>query len=247
MSDRIALYSALYGAYEYMKPLPADLGCRAILYTDEPDIDAPGWEVRVVTDHLPDELIEKAQASDPAATVGMLRHKYWKCHPAEAVPDADVTLWVDASFLIHPGDSAGGYAARCLRALGDDDWCAIRHPSRTCIYPEAAFSGALPRYDADTLNRQVAAYRDMGHPEHWGLVATGANVRRHTPATIEVGEHWWWEIISRSHQDQLSLPVLFRMHEEGGPLHAATGGPPFRWNMNMPWDVWWGVYEHGRP
>lgn len=242
----VALYSALYEKYEYMKPLPADLGCRAVLYTDEPDIEAPGWEVRVVTDHLSDGLIEKAQESDPKATVGMLRHKYWKCHPAEAVPDADVTMWIDASLLV----VADQYAKRCLEALGDDDWCAVRHPHRDCIYSEAAFSATLPRYDADTLNRQVAVYRAMDHPEHWGLVATGANVRRHTPAAIELGEHWWWEIITRSHQDQLSLPVLLRMHEEGGPLHAAlhaaSGEPPFRWNMNMPWDVWWGVYEHGR-
>lgn len=237
----VALYSALYGAYEYVKPLPADLGCRAILYTDEADIVAPGWEVRVVTDHLSADMIGKAQAADPKATAGMLRHKYWKCHPAEAVPDADVTLWVDASILIR----ADRYAERCLEALGDDDWCAVRHPYRTCIYPEAAFSATLARYDADAVNRQAAAYRDMGHPEHWGLIATGANVRRHTDSTIEVGEHWWWEIVSRSHQDQLSLPFLFRLQDTRP--HVSREHFPFRWNMNMPWDTWWGVYEHGRP
>lgn len=235
----VALYSALYGGYEYAKPLPADLGCRAIMYTDELDLHAPGWEVRVVTDHLPDAAIESAQRFDPKATPGMLRHKWWKCHPALAVPDADVTIWADASLLI----TADSYAKRCLEALGDDDWCAVRHPWRTCIYTEAAFSARLERYDAAALKRQVATYSAMGHPANWGLIATGANVRRHTVAALETGEHWWWEIVTRSHQDQLSLPVLFRLAEQ----QAASSGFPFRWNMNMPWDIWWGVYEHGRP
>lgn len=230
----VALYSALYGAYEYAKPLPADLGCRAILYTDEPDIVAPGWEVRVVTDHLGDDLISLAQGNDPKATVGMLRHKYWKCHPSEAVPDADVTCWVDASLLI----KVDRYVERCLDALGDDDWCAVRHPHRTCIYDEADFSARLARYDAESLARQSGAYREMGHPPYWGLIATGANVRRHSDAAVEASAHWWYEIINRSHQDQVSLPVLFRLLEQRNGL---------RWNVNMPWDTWWGVYEHGRP
>jgi len=233
MTERVALYSALYGQYEYAKPLPADLGCPAILYTDEPDIVAPGWEVRVVTDHLPGDLIRAIRQRDPAATPGMLRHKYWKCHPSEAVPDADITCWIDASILI----KADRYVERCLEALGGDDWCAVRHPWRDCIYTEATFSAALPRYDRDTTLAQAAAYRAMGHPEHWGLIATGANVRRHTEAAVDAGVHWWHEIVTRSHQDQLSLPVLFRILERDG----------FRWNVNMPWDTWWGVYEHGRP
>lgn len=241
----VALYSALYGGYEYMKPLPPDLGCRAILYTDEPNIEAPGWEVRVVTDHLGDDLIAMCQRNDRTVTAGMLRHKFWKCHPAMAVPDADVTIWADASLLI----TADQYAKRCLEALGDDDWTAVRHPWRDCVYTEARFSMALPRYDAGALAQQAAAYRALGHPEHWGLFATGANVRRHSEAAIEVGEHWWWEIVSRSHQDQLSLPVLFRLCEQlrNHPDEHLDDRQPLRWNLNMPWDAWWGVYEHGRP
>lgn len=237
-----ALYSALYGGYEYAKPLPADLGCPAVLYTDEPDIHAPGWEVRVVDDHFPPEGPWNLLRPDRSASRGMMAHKYWKCHPAEALPDVEVSLWIDASILI----TADRYLKRCVEALGDDDWCAVRHPHRTCIYDEAAFSATLARYDADALARQASFYADTGHPKHWGLFATGANVRRHTPATIAMGEHWWYECLTRSHQDQISLPVLFRLAEQGGPIDGPLDHP-FRWNTNMPWDSWWGVYEHGRP
>lgn len=241
MSDRVALYSALYGKYEYAKPLPADLGCPAILYTDEPNIEAPGWEVRVVTNHI-DEMTGADRHDrwpDPKATWAMLAHKYWKTHPAQAVPDADVTLWVDASLLI----TADQYAKRCLEALGDDDWTMVAHPYRSCAYEEAQFSATLARYDANALQQQTAAYRSYGFPERWGLFATGANVRRHTPEVVELSEHWWWECVSRTHQDQVSLPMLLWMSQP----HGLVDGPPFSWNCNMPWAAWWGVYEHGRP
>lgn len=242
--DRVALYSALYGRYEHPKPVPADLGCRAIMYVDTNEVAdearAAGWEPRVVPAPVSVETLQHAQRVDPAATTPMLYHKWWKTHPRQAVPEAEVTFWVDASLLI----TVDRYAQRCLDALGDDDWCAVRHPYRDCVYTEAEFSALLPRYDADSLRRQVAAYQAYGHPEHWGLIATGANVRRHNTAAQEVSAWWWQECVTRSHQDQVSLPVLFRLASWGpleGPLDV-----PFRWNANLPWATWWGVYEHGR-
>lgn len=239
----VYLYSALYGQYEFAKPLPADLGCPAILYTDEPDIHAPGWEVRVVTDHLSDEQIAQAQRADPSATAAMLRHKYWKCHPDQAVPEARISMWVDASLLI----TADRYAQRCVETLGDDDWCAVRHPYRDCIYDEATFSATLARYDADALNRQATNYMALGHPRHWGLFATGANVRRHTPTATRLSHYWWKECITGSHQDQVSLPVLFQVAQTWPGLFQPSLEAPLAWNADMPWGAWWGVYEHGRP
>ncbi|HEX8108516.1 MAG TPA: hypothetical protein VF516_12370 [Kofleriaceae bacterium] len=242
--DRVVLYSALYGRYEHPKPLPADLGCRAVMFVDDDEIfdeaQAAGWEAWKVADPISPADIARAQAIDPAATAGMLRHKWWKTHPVEAgsMFGAKITLWVDASLLI----TADRYAERCLEALGDDDWCAVPHPSRDCVYEEALFSATLARYHAGALAQQSAAYVAMGHPRHWGLFATGANVRRHTPPVVEVSHEWWKECTGRSHQDQVSLPVLFRMAQDIGLVDAG----PLRWNARMPWARWWGVYEHGR-
>jgi hypothetical protein len=127
------------------------------------------------------------------------------------------------------------YVERALGALGSDDWACVPHPARNCIYPEAAFSATLARYDAQAIHAQVTFYGSVvGHPANWGLVATGANVRRHTPEVIELGQQWWQECINWSHQDQLSLPVLFRLNE--GKV---------KWNMRMPWHQWWNLYPHG--
>ncbi len=236
---KVALYSAIYGGYEVTaKPLPADLDVPAVLYTDNPEITAPGWEVRVVTDHISDQVgADRSTAwPDPKATWAMMAHKYWKCHPHEALSDVDVSLWVDGSIQI----TVDRYVQRCLDALGDDDWVAVRHPWRGCIYTEAEYSGTLPRYDAVTVMQQAQFYRSIGHPAAWGLFATGANVRRHyrdgapTRAADRIGEQWWHECVTRTHQDQVSLPVLFRLAED-----------KLKWNTNMPWHEWWFLHQHG--
>ena len=215
---KVALYSAIYGSYDLPKLLP-DLDIPAIMYTDDPDMKAPGWEVRVMD-------MEDVAPGNP-----MMQHKWWKTHPAEAVRGVDVSLWIDGSMEICVPD----YVQRCLAALGDDDWACVRHPARYCIYPEADYSATLTwRYDPAKILPQRDFYRSIGHPDNWGLIATGANVRRHTEAVIEVSELWWDECVNWSHQDQLSLPVLLRLH-----------GERIKWNYNLPWHTDWVLHPHG--
>lgn len=219
----VAIYSALYGPYEWPKPLP-DLGVPGYMFTDDPNLEAPGW---VTVYEEPDPF--QVTWCDPAATVDMMRHKYWKTHPAEALEE-DISIWLDASMEV----TDVAFVNKCLEALGDDDWVAVPHPWRNCIYTEAEYSATLPRYDKGALDRQAAWYRDIGHPGGWGLFATGANVRRHTATVIKLAENWWQECLNWSHQDQVSLPVLFRLEEE------------LKWNTKMPWGQWWVNHPHGR-
>lgn len=214
----VALYTAIYGGYDWVKPLPLNLGVPAYLFTDDEETARAakdqGW--------LP-EVVPMPQPTS------MLQHKWWKCHPHLAVPKADITLWIDGSMLLTVDD----YVAHCLRALGDDDWCMVRHPARDCIYDEAYFSALLPRYDGPAVIKQAEYYRSIGHPTHWGLFATGANVRRHTDGVRQLNEWWWYENETRTHQDQVSLPVVTRI-----------AGDSVKWNVNMPWGGWWGIYPH---
>jgi hypothetical protein len=220
----VAIYTAIYGGYETPKPLK-DLGVPAYLYTDNPSMTAPGWDVRVVRHFI------TTLKGAPGVVAPMLAHKWWKCHPEVACPEATISMWIDGSMEIWVDD----YVERALDALGEDDWACVPHPARRCIYPEANFSATLARYDAPSINAQSRFYRDVvGHPPNWGLVATGANVRRHTPEVIDLGQQWWDECINWSHQDQLSLPVLFRLNE--GKI---------KWNMKLPWHQWWHLYPHG--
>lgn len=229
----VAILSALYSSYEWAKPVPPDLGVPALMMTDDPDLNAPGWITHVLPHHL--EFTSGQPWTDPSATVGMMRHKFWKCFPKEAflaagLKEPDVVIWLDASITI----TAPNFVDLCLEALGADDWSVTPHPWRSCVYTEAEFSGHLPRYHKPSLDAQATFYRSIGHPERWGLFATGASVRRMTDQVKEIGGQWWHECTTRTHQDQVSLPVLFRLNES------------LKWNARMPWWQWWHLGEHGR-
>lgn len=220
----VGIYSALYGEYDEPKHLLPNQ--RGVLFNDFSG-DLPeyqGWEMR----HVPHNVV--SGNGDPALVAPMLAHKFWKTHPARALPGVDVSIWIDASITLH--DDFVDYA---LDALGDDDWALMRHPWRTCIYDEAFYSATLPRYAslAGHIRDQAAWYRNIGHPARWGLAATGILVRRHTPAVLEMSEHWWFECTQRSHQDQVSLPVLLRMYEDR-----------IKFNWDLGWWEKWELWPH---
>lgn len=211
---KVAVYSALYGGYDC--PRPVDFGSTpAYLYTDDPGLVAPGWEVRVCP--IP-------------GFIPMLQAKWWKLHPHLAAPGADASVWIDASLRPTVPD----YVSRCVEALGGDDWSMMPHPWRDCIYQEAMASAQMRRYIGVEIEQQAGYYRSLGHPEHWGLFATGTNCRRHTPRVLQLGVDWWWENVTRTYQDQVSLPVLLRL-----------AGAGIRWNTQIPWSEWWEHTPHG--
>lgn len=230
---RVAVYTAIFGHYNTPKPVPADLECHAYLFTESWDTARlareSGWCPMVVDSPYLDEEHVASAYGDPEIVVPMLSHKWYKTHPQRSLPDYDVSIWIDGSMEI----LADRFVERCLGALGEDDWAMMKHPSRSCIYPEAEYSATLTwRYDPPSIEAQAAHYKNF-FPAGQGLIATGFNVRRHTPAVIELGELWWQEILNWSHQDQISLPVLLWLKEE------------LKWNTNLPWHEWLIHHPHG--
>lgn len=226
---KVAIVTAIYGEYEYPKPLPPefpDLDAIAYMYTDSEQVCQEAADLGYFS-----ILDEMADIETP-----MLKAKYWKTHPTSAAPFRDASIWLDGSMIITvPGDI---FINNCLNALGDDDISFTPHPLRNCIHPEASVTRALARYaDCDPI-KQVNFYRDVvGHPANAGLMASGAFTVRHDDNTKRWGKLWWNECNNWTYQDQLSLPVITRLMTMEGKL---------KWNINMPWAQWWGIYEHGR-
>lgn len=183
----LTLISAIFGGYDHVHPLPQDHGFDdAVLITDDPDLDAPGWRVL----HIPSTTAPRLAAKAPKLTP-------WR------YVDADATVWIDGSCQVLDGK---------FRAWIDDhdpvDLRAWNHPEpRTCLYQEAEYCQDWAKYTDQAIRQQTADYRAAGMPENYGLWACGTLLWRHTPAAQSFGEAWLAEQ-TRSIQDQISLPYL---------------------------------------
>lgn len=220
----VAIVTAIYGGYDRPKPVNWDSTVPGYLYTDRYETaleaDKLGW--LTILDEDPD--------GDETKTP-MLKAKYVKTHMHIATKHADKLIWLDGSMTVTSDD----FVTQVMIALAGDDVALTPHPLRRCIRPEALVTAALARYsDCDPI-KQVNFYDNIGHPRDWGLFASGAFAIRNNALTRAWGDHWWHECVTRTYQDQLSLPVITRIMEQKG----------LRWNQNLPWAQWWGITDHG--
>ena len=180
------VYSAIYGGYDAPKgQFDHDAVDSWILYTDNPDLKVPGWDVRY------------APLRYPHPRMGA---KWWKCHP----PEADASLWLDGSIVLNGPE----YIDIILDGLEGSDLTMFEHPERDCIYDEVRASEGMVKYFGHDMRAQVARYQSREWPANAGLWASTTFGRRHTPAVLAFGGAWFAHCELLTYQDQLSLPPL---------------------------------------
>ena len=111
----------------------------------------------------------------------------------------DVSVYVDGSMYINC-DLNEFIDKNCKT-----DFNLMNHPSRNCIYQEAAACIMLQKDNTATIMQQTLDYKEEGLPNDAGMVATGVMIRRHTPEVIEFCRKWYIEILEHSKRDQLSF------------------------------------------
>lgn len=190
MSADVAIVSAVYDAYDTVKPVLAQAGVEVdwVLVTDREPADARGW--RVVVEPRPDVL--------PVRAAKAPKFEPWK------YTDAPASIWIDASFRVVSPDfatSAMEYATPIAQFV---------HPWRSCLYDEAIEIAALGMDPEGAAAWQTKRYREAGHPTGWGLWASGVIARRHTAAVKRMGAAWAREVESGSARDQVSQPYVLR-------------------------------------
>lgn len=189
----VTVVSANYGGYDQpVAPPVQDCDVRWVMVTDgKVDVPAP-WE-HVVEPH--DEMHPRLAA------------KTAKCLPHVYGGEGTV-IWLDASATINRSD----FVSTCVAALADGDVAMWTHPQRDCIRPEADVSATMAKYDGLPVHAQVQQYMFEGHPERFGLWATGCMVRSGRTAALRVrpGCAWLGEQHRWTYQDQLSWPVIVR-------------------------------------
>jgi hypothetical protein len=219
MSD-VAILTAIYDSYDELKPvLPqAGLDVEWICVHDGNPPDAQGWTL--VHEPRPDVHPNRA-AKHP-------KYEPWR------YTDAPVSLWVDASFRI----VSGRFAVEATDGLTDEAPIAqFVHPWRDCLFAEAQESAGLAKYAGEPVLEQAESYRAAGHPENWGLWATGVIARQHTEAVRKMGWLWLAETYRWSFQDQISQP--FALREKGLRPQAFPGS-----HLATPWLAYEGSGRH---
>lgn len=224
MSD-IALITAIYDSYDELKPVLPQAGVDVewVCVADEaldPDLGAArGWWI----------VNEPRPGVHPNRAAKHPKYEPWK------YTSAPVSIWVDASFRV----VSDRFAVEATAALTDAEPIAqFAHPWRDCIYTEAKESARLPKYAGEPVLEQADHYSELGHPENWGLWATGVIARRHTEAVRELGARWLAETYEWSFQDQISQPYALR--ETGLRPMALPGN-----HLATPWLSYEGSARHG--
>ena len=191
------IYTCIVGPYDMPKtPLLHYSNCKYILFTDQINVEAPGWEVRP----LPAQVLAQA---NPTA-----KNRYLKFHPHEFF-DTDYSIYIDGN--VRPLTSWEGM----LPPAGSKTGLAMfTHPYRDCIYTEAKACLALGKGNPEKLKAQIVRYQQEKFPAHYGLnEATLIVADLRNSKSKEILTAWWNEFLnSASNRDQIALPyVLWKM------------------------------------
>lgn len=187
---KTAVITAIYDQYDTLKPTyPQNRDVEWICVTDDPELQSEDWRI----------VYEPRPGVHPNRAAKVPKLFPWK------YTDAEYSVWVDASFRVISHDFVLG-SLSYAEPIGQ-----FIHPWRNCLYTEAEAVIGLKKYAPDSdVYGQMKAYRSAGHPESWGLWATGVISRKHTSEIKDLGEQWMKEINEHTFQDQISHPFVMR-------------------------------------
>lgn len=190
---RFVVYTCITNGYSKAAPPPAPLleDFDFLLFSDRPS-EIPGWECIVFDPNL----------ADPRRSAKCL-----KVLPSLFLSAYEVSVWIDGNVRLSL--AFAGLVSRFLDAGASIG--LFEHGRRACVYDEADECIRWGKDDPEVIERQVARYREEGHPLKWGLFMGGLIIRRHMRSDCHsLMMDWWSEINRGSVRDQLSLPVVLR-------------------------------------
>ncbi|HEX2853976.1 MAG TPA: glycosyltransferase domain-containing protein [Opitutaceae bacterium] len=214
----LVVYTAITQGYDSLKALPRrwqeEADC--IAYVEGPA--SSGWRARPVCREFADECRNA---------------KVHKIVPHDLFEEYEYSIWIDGSVIPRPEFSPRDVIEKVLRA---HDLAVFKHRIRGCIYEEAQACIQAGKDNRETIERQMARYRQEGYPARNGLNECTILVRRHSPDVRRVCEAWHREIEAGSRRDQLSFNyVVHRARFEVGTLPGTIlNNPYFTWHYHDP-------------
>jgi hypothetical protein len=185
----MTLYTAIFGPYDFVKPIFKKGNWNYVLFTDQPrnspifkyyDMypELQGWDIRHVP--TPKDPIREARKYK------ILPHRFL---------DGE-TIWIDSTFIPNTD------------CWPDGDFVVVNHPFERCVYREARACLDMGKGKAEEINRQVAHYKSLGIPTSSGVISSGILKRKPTQITKAMCDIWWDEIKNYSTRDQIGFGVV---------------------------------------
>ncbi len=191
---RKVIYTCITGGYDTLR---------------QPDVVDPSYDYICYSDDFKDEkvgvwTIRRIPFSNDDAT---RRSRYVKILPHKVLGEYDISVWMDASFVITDRSFYDALERKinsgCLEAH-------LPHPLRDCVYEEIVRCYLDTRISFMDAVRQWRHLSGSGFPRHFGLLENGLMLRRHNdPRVIRISEEWWKDYIAFSSRDQLVLMPVF--------------------------------------
>ena len=188
--NKVAVYTSIYGDKDTLKdPLIVNKDFDYICFTDNKNIKSNVWKI-VHKDYTHQDPVRSA--------------KVFKIKPHEYLQDYEISLWVDANFIIKNDLKSFFDKSQYLK---NANMLLFEHDQgRNCIYDEAEVISFTKKDDPEIVNKQMQRYKDDKYPEQRGLSANSIMLKKHNErGMIDLANMWWKEVENFSRRDQLSL------------------------------------------
>jgi len=188
--NKKVVYTAIYGKKDTLKnPLFINNDFDYICFTDNKEVKSDIWQV-----------VYRASAhKDPVRGA-----KIFKVKPHEFLKEYDISLWIDANFLIKKDINS---FLKKVDFLKNANMLLFEHDQgRQCIYDEAKMVVLDNKDNPEIVRKQMEKYKKEEYPKNNGLCANSILLRKHnSDDIINLSNMWWDEIRNFSRRDQLSF------------------------------------------
>lgn len=215
------MYSAIFGGKDSIRESQPN-GYDYVLFSDT-DIVSDRWVVRRVDGKISPDASKCS--------------RFFKLMPHRHLADYDYSIFIDGNMELirDPAELVDKFLAGVGHFHAQQAYnVALYAPPgmpHFNIYHEAAHCIRLQKDNPGTIMDQVNAYREEGFPESPALWLGGIIIRQHGhPCSVQLGEAWFHEIMTRSRRDQISLPYV--LWKTGIEIH--TIDPSYEMTKRFP-------------
>ena len=193
------IYTSIFGDRDdLIDPKVVSDDFHYVCFTDS-DIKSDIWQVKKVSGDFTDPVLS-------AKIYKILPHRYFA--------DYDVSVWIDANFLIKKNISSFIDNILTKTNIAFYDHSQLSLDSRSTVAEEVEalllmIDKGKKNIDSNQIRKQIQAYKEDGFLDDNGLIAGGFILRKHNDVdVIDAMEAWWAEIKKYTTRDQLSFNYI---------------------------------------